>query len=220
MPVTYPFSPLLEQAAELAAQWHDETYRKSCWRGAPFEVPHALPPRVPVVAHVTTVALTVQRAGWDDVVVAAAFVHDVLEDANRYGARFRREQMTALLGPAVTHLVEVVTEPKHDADGRPLPWRLRKETYLAQVQAGPDGALAISLADKLHNLWTINEGLAAGLDVFASVPGRRGLSAGPAEQAWFHENVLAAAAGRSDARLRPLQERLREELDRFRTAAS
>ena len=33
------FSPLVEQAIELAAQWHDSTYRKSRWRDPAFDLP-------------------------------------------------------------------------------------------------------------------------------------------------------------------------------------
>ena len=57
---------------ELAAQWHDGTYRKSQWRDAAFEIPDGAVLRVPVMVHVTAVALTLQRAGWDDETVAAA----------------------------------------------------------------------------------------------------------------------------------------------------
>src|SRR5690554_6844601 len=80
-----PFSPIIEQATELAAQWHDGTYRKSRWREEAFRVPEGEKLLVPAITHVTTVAMIVQRAGWDDITVAAAFLHDILEDPNRYG---------------------------------------------------------------------------------------------------------------------------------------
>ncbi len=213
------FSPLIEQAVELAAQWHDQTYRKSRWREPAFEPPEAVVLGVPVMAHVTAVALVVQRAGWDDATVAAAFLHDVLEDVNRYGQTFRREQMRTLMGEAVTALVETVTEQKFDAEGAYRKWRPRKEGYLAQLHRGTPPAAAISLADKLHNLWSINESLARGLDVFTPGNGRRALSAGPQEQRWFHEAVLAAGSIHADARLAPQRARLEEEIDRFRALA-
>ena len=43
------FSPLVEQAIELAAQWHDSTYRKSRWRDPAFDPPDEAVLRVPVV---------------------------------------------------------------------------------------------------------------------------------------------------------------------------
>jgi hypothetical protein len=52
------FSPMIERAVELAAEWHDRTYRKSRWRPHPFEAPATEEPgRIPVMAHVTAVAL-------------------------------------------------------------------------------------------------------------------------------------------------------------------
>ena len=216
---TIPFSPLIERAIELAAEWHDGTYRKSRWRDAAFEVPEGERLRVPVMAHVTAVAMTVQRAGWDEATVAAAFLHDAVEDANRFGGALRRDVLAERLGENVAARVMDVTEAKRDADGRPRKWKERKEGYVAHLETAPPESAAISLADKLHNLWTINEGLRRGLDVFTSEPGRRGLSAGPEEQIWFHRAVLDATRHHADARLDGLRERLAEEVRRFEKLA-
>jgi hypothetical protein len=217
-----PFSPLVERAVELAAEWHEGTYRKSRWRPAPFEPPRdasdgsvesAL--QIPVMAHVTSVALAVQRAGWGDEAVAAAFLHDVLEDRNRFGGALPRERLAAEVGEAVARLVEVVTEPKRDAAGAPLPWRARKAAYVAQVAAGPPEAAAVSLADKLHNAWTMNEALRAGIDIYTSEGSRRGLSAGPEAQLWFFHAVSQAVSNHADPRLCPLRVQLSAEVERF-----
>ena len=213
------FSPLVEQAIELAAQWHDGTYRKSRWRDPAFDPPDEAVLRVPVVAHVTAVALIVQRAGWDEETVAAAFLHDVLEDFNRFGQTFRHEQLHRQLGEAVAALVEVVSEQKFDDEGRWRSWRDRKEGYVAQLRAGVPRAAAISLADKLHNLWSMNQGLASGLDIFNDGPNHRGLSAGPEEQFWFYKAVISATLEHADPRLEPMRTRLAEEIDRFRAVA-
>ena len=210
-----PFSPLIERAIELAAEWHDATYRKSRWRAEAFEVPGDEALRVPVMAHVTAVAMIVQRAGWDEATVAAAFLHDAIEDANRYGGTLRREVLAERLGDDVAARVMDVTEAKRDADGRPRRWQERKEGYIAHLKTAPPESAAISLADKLHNLWTINEGLQRGLDVFASEGGRQGLSAGPERQRWFHRAVLEATHHHTDGRLDGLRERLTEEITRF-----
>ncbi|MEL6703543.1 MAG: HD domain-containing protein [Bacteroidota bacterium] len=219
------FSPLIERAVELAAEWHDGTYRKSRWRPAVFEVPQVevgepvAVLRVPVMAHVTAVALTVQRAGWDDETIAAAFLHDTIEDANRYGQGLSYEQLAAATTPGVADRVLAVTEPKKAESGRFLPWQVRKETYVQQLADGTDEAAAISLADKLHNLWTMNQGLACGRDIFTRARhadgSLRGLSAGPAQQQWYFSAVLDATAHFSDERLDPQRIRLREEMSRF-----
>ena len=214
------FSTVVEQAIELSAQWHDQTYRKKRWRDAPFEVPAHEILRVPVIAHVTAVALTVQRAGWDDETVAAAFLHDVLEDANRFGQSMRAEELREALGEGVLKRVRDVTEPQFDAEGQPRPWEDRKKLYLDQIRSGSREAAAISLADKLHNLWSINQGLGRGIDVFRTDEQGHGLSVGPDQQLWFHTAVLDATDAHNDARLGPMRDRLVEELERFRQSLS
>ena len=210
-----PFSPLVERAAELAAEWHDGTYRKGRWRPALFALPGDAPVHVPAMAHLSTVALTVMRAGFDDETVAAALLHDCVEDTNRGGERLRLALLDAALGPRVAALVAALSEPQHAADGSPLPWRVRKDAYLASLAGAPAEAHGISLADKVHNLWTTNEGLAAGVDVWASTPTRRGLTAGPAEQRWFYVAVLDASHRHDDPRLVPLRQALGDEVVRF-----
>jgi (p)ppGpp synthase/HD superfamily hydrolase len=213
--VREPLEPLVERAIELAAEWHEGTYRKSRWRAAPFEPPPEVVLDVPVMAHVTAVAFAVARAGWPDEVVAAAFLHDVLEDRNRFGDAMPRAMLSAEVGEAVAALVDVVTEPKRDDAGSPLPWRRRKEAYLGQLEEGPDEASAISLADKLHNAWTMNESLRAGVDLFTAAPGRRALSEGPAAQVWFFRSVLTVTSARADPRLVGLRTQLEREVSRF-----
>ncbi len=209
------FSPLIEQAIELSAQWHDRTYRKNRWRDPAFEVPPTEALGVPVMAHVTNVAMTVQRAGWDDETVAAAFLHDVIEDANQYGEALRYGQLCTLVGEDVARRVRAVTEKKYDAHGNGRSWQVRKEDYLAGLYTASAEAVAISLADKLHNLWSMNESLASGLDIFSAGPGRRALSAGPERQRWFFRAVLEASRAHTDPRLAPMREALEREIERF-----
>lgn len=209
------FSPLIEQAIELAAQWHDGTYRKRSWRDPAFEVPSESTVQVPVMAHVTAVAMTVQRAGWGEATVAAAYVHDVIEDANRHGQHLRREQLRGALGKEVAAIVDGVTEQKYDAAGKVRSWRARKQDYVEQVRTGRVESMAISLADKLHNLWTMNQGLAGGDDIFSRRPNRRGFNAGPEQQLWFHRAVMEASTHHVDARLNPVRERLQQEIEQF-----
>lgn len=214
------FSPLIERAIELSAEWHDQTYRKSRWRDYVYDPPPETVLHVPVMAHVTAVALTVQRAGWDDETVAAAFLHDVIEDRNRFRDTLPPERLAALVGEGVLARVRAVSEPKHDALGAALPWRVRKEAYIEELHRTMPEAAAISLADKLHNVWTMNQALEAGIDIFAEGPGRQALTAGPDEQLWFFESVLSASESHDDPRLVPMRERLREEVEYFRRLVS
>ncbi len=210
-----PFSPLLEQAIELSAQWHDQTYRKSRWRDEAFVVPPDHDLRVPVVAHLTAVALTLQRAGWGDATVAAAFLHDVIEDRNQWRDHFKPDDLRSIMGDHVVDLVQYVSEDKYDVEGRPRPWRDRKEDYVERLHEAPDDAVAISVADKLHNLWTINESLENGVDMFSDHPDRPSLRGSPQEQHWFFREILSISAARQDDRFRGLRRQLRMEIDRF-----
>lgn len=217
--MTEMFSPLVERAIELAAEWHDGTYRKGRWREAPYEPPPEVVPLVPTMAHVTAVAYAVQRAGWGEEAVAAAFLHDALEDRNRYRQSLGRDRLAALVGETVVRIVEAVSEPRGGPDGTPLSWRARKEGYLDRLAAGPAEAAAVALADKHHNAYAMASSLEAGIDPFSEGPGRRALSAGPAEQAWFFDAALAVTERHDDPRLVPMREAARGQVQRFRRAA-
>lgn len=216
-PPEEPFSPLIEHAIELSAQWHDCTYRKSRWRDEAFPVPPDAYLGVPVLAHLATVALTVQRAGWDASTVAAAFLHDVIEDGNRWGHRLPYKDLVEVIGHEVADLVREVSEEKLGTDGKPLPWHDRKAGYLDQLDRSTDRAVAISLADKLHNLWTMNASIEKGVDVFSSASNRRALEEGPERQLWFFSSVCDIARKRQDPRLQTMLKRLEQEISRFRS---
>ena len=203
------FRPVIEHAIELSAQWHDGTYRKGAWRDPAFEVPEGEEVQIPVIAHLAAVASIVRRAGWGEETVAAAYLHDAIEDMNRHGQRLRRKQLRDAVGAEVARLVAQVSEQKLDDDGQMRPWRARKEDYLDSIRAGRPDAAAISLADKVHNLWSITQSLEAGEDIFAA------LSGDAVAQQWFHEAVLEASTHHDDPRLGPMRERLKTELDRY-----
>lgn len=209
------FHPLIETAIELAAQWHAATYRKGMWRHPPFLSPDGDHPPIPVMAHVTTVGLTVQRAGWHEEVVAAAFLHDILEDPNQHGDYFPLEDLVRITSEAVANLVLQVTEDKFDEQGKPNNWKKRKDRYIAALRDHSPEAAAISLADKTHNLWSMNESMERGIDVFQSNAKRQRLSAGPVEQHWFYQSVLDATRHHEDHRLPVMQFELDQEIKRF-----
>ncbi len=210
------FSSLIEHALEVSAQWHDRTYRKGRWRNPAFVVPTDEHLPVPVIAHVTAVAFTLQRAGWTDEAVAAGLLHDVLEDRNFWGDHMSFENLEALMGTRVAELVAHVSERKYDEVGNRLGWRERKDDYVKGLREAPAEAIAISLADKLHNLWSINESLDRGVDVFEDGENRKGLGAGPQEQDWFFEEVIMISRQHEDERLTPIRNSLENELRRFR----
>ncbi len=208
------FQPLVEHAIELASEWHDGTYRKSRWRDPAFEL-ETDGPRVPVISHLVSVASIVRRAGWPDPVIAAAYLHDILEDPNLEGERFGADRLRTLLGEEVARYVLDVSETKLDEHGNHRPWRDRKVGYIQQIETGRPGSAGISLADKMHNLWSMNQSLESGLNIFDTTGEHTALSAGPDQQTWFYNAVLDATTTHDDPRLVPMREQLRGEIARF-----
>lgn len=95
----------------------------------------------PYIVHPAVVATTLASYGFADEVVAAALVHDVVEDTS-----VTANELREALGDAVADLVEMVTEDKS------LPWKERKQHYIDSVRAGSLEAKAISAADKINNI--------------------------------------------------------------------
>jgi hypothetical protein len=130
-------SNVVEAARELAARAHADQFRKS--GGLPY------------FSHLEAVAGLVQAHGHgEDTVVAAAYLHDLLEDRPAFTDEFRER-----MPPAVVAIVEALSETKHDELGRKLPKSVRFERYLSGLsEATPvtDRALPISCADKVHNV--------------------------------------------------------------------
>lgn len=116
---------------------------------------------VPYFTHLEAVAELVREHGSkDDTQIAAAYLHDLIEDQPIFEARFRAE-----MPPEVIEIVEVLTEPKLDAAGRQREKRDRFADYVAQLRSGSNAARAaipISCADKVHNLRSLIDAEEAG----------------------------------------------------------
>lgn len=117
---------LYETALKMAATAHREQVRKH--DGSPY------------IVHPVMVARILEQYGFEEKVVAAGLVHDVLEDSDIDEAELRKK-----LGDAV---VDTVTKVSENTD---LAWEDRKEAYAKEVAAGSDEVKAVSVADKIHN---------------------------------------------------------------------
>ena len=126
-------TPLLKRALDQAAVWHRDQKRK--YPGTD----------VPYVSHVAGVAAILARHGFDDEVVAAGALHDVLEDC---GVSY--DALAARFGARVADLVSAVSEQDKD-----LPWEARKTQYLERFTHSPWDAQAIAIADKTDNFVSI-----------------------------------------------------------------
>jgi hypothetical protein len=129
--------PLVARARDLATVAHESQLRKASG--------------IPYVVHLTSVAGILAEHGYDDdVTLAAAYLHDLLEDQLEHAPRFRREMPVA-----VVETVEAVTEQKRDEHGRAIDKRERFARYVAGLERESEAtrrAIPVSCADKIDNL--------------------------------------------------------------------
>jgi (p)ppGpp synthase/HD superfamily hydrolase len=87
-------------------------------------------------------------AGADEDQAIAALLHDAVEDQ---GGLATLETIRQLFGNRVAAAVESCSDSTVSDPTQKLPWRERKEKYLAHLPYATADALIVSAADKLHN---------------------------------------------------------------------
>ena len=130
--------PLTRSALEFASARHEGQRRQA--DSAPF------------ILHPLEVAQLLRVRGCDDEVIAAAVLHEVVEDADVEPAELEQR-----FGRRVARLVEVLTEPSPEGSYRERKARLRE----AVAGAGED-ALVIFAADKVAKVRELRMALASG----------------------------------------------------------
>jgi hypothetical protein len=108
----------------------------------------------PFLVHPLEVASYLERAGCPDQVVAAAVLHDVLEDTDA-----DRSQLESLFGREVSELVAVVSDDPRIPDEEQ-----RKDAVRERVRRAGGPALAVYAADKVSKVRELRLLLARGLD--------------------------------------------------------
>jgi guanosine-3',5'-bis(diphosphate) 3'-pyrophosphohydrolase len=177
---------------ERAFRWAAERHAGQCRRSS----------GTPYFEHVAAVALVLDRAGFEEDVVIAGLLHDVVEDT---GATL--EDVAARFGPAVAEIVGHCSEVKFDATGNKRPWIDRKRDHLESIADAPLTARAVILADKLHNLISIE------LDLGEGRPAWSQFHAGREQVVWYQKAAIDAC-GHGDSRLDQLAVACREVLAR------
>ncbi len=121
-------SPLTAKAEAFAADGHAGQIRN--YSGRPY------------IEHPRAVAALLRVEGFDDEVLAAALLHDLLEDTETTSAELRER-----FGERVAGMVDALSD-----DPSIEPYERRKDALREKVfDAGPD-AIAIYAADKLSNV--------------------------------------------------------------------
>jgi (p)ppGpp synthase/HD superfamily hydrolase len=116
----------------------------------------------PYIEHPLTVAELLAEHGGSDAVLAAALLHDVVEESE-----IGVETIRARFGEEVGYLVEALTDAEEIE-----PYERRKDVHRAEVEAAGPDALAIYAADKLANIRALRpvyaeEGEAVGTELKA-----------------------------------------------------
>jgi guanosine-3',5'-bis(diphosphate) 3'-pyrophosphohydrolase len=101
----------------------------------------------PYTEHPVAVASDVSKAGFEPEMVAAALLHDIVEDSD-----VTVDDLRERFGDRVAALVEVMTD-----EGEVEPYERRKSLHRQRVVAAGPEAAAIFAADKLNNVRALRE---------------------------------------------------------------
>ncbi len=188
------YTPLIEQAARLAASAHHDQRRKIT--------------SVPYFSHPSSVTLILTRAGFtEDTILAAALLHDVVEDTPVTLSELRKD-----FPEEVVQVVDSCSEQKQNPDGSWIPWKQRKTDHLAHVTMASLGARAVLLADKLHNLSTMRFDQQSGLRIWEH------FNAPQEDVVWYLTSIVEAAADFPDERLKRMAAECRQRLVELNSA--
>jgi len=136
---------------------------------------------VPYLTHLLAVATIVMEHGGDEDQIAAAVLHDYLEDIPGASESDLRERF----GPRVAGIVRALSDAT-DAQNK-APWKPRKLAYLAHLRDEPHDVKLVSAADKLHNARSIAlDHLRMGDRIFDRFTGSR------EETLWYYREVVIA----------------------------
>ena len=205
------FPPLLEAAVRLAARGHYNQFRKSVEDPAGDNPSGSfLPDRVPYITHLTGTMCILARLGVRDEILAAAVLHDYLEDVPDPDGR---ETIGTVLGDEVLSLVLEVTEDKRRDLDETDTWEIRKREQLEHLARMTEDAVLIKAADVLHNVLSLALDLDAARDADTVLDH---FNAGPEKQLWYFESVAAAVEGRLGDHV--LSRELNTAVTRLRTA--
>jgi GTP pyrophosphokinase len=106
---------------------------------------------LPYIEHPRMVAATLAAAGYDEATLAAALLHDVVEDSDTTVDDLRGE-----FGDTIADLVATLSDDESIES-----YRDRKDEHRGRVAAVDGDALAIYAADKLTNMTTLHAAIEA-----------------------------------------------------------
>ena len=136
----------------------------------------------PYILHPMEAAVIVGTMSDDENLIAAAALHDVVEDAG-----ITIEEIEEKFGKRVRELVEAETENKREELPAADTWRIRKEESLEVLKNTDDlGVLMVWLGDKLANMRAIYRDW----KVEGDAMWQRFNQKNTAEQAWYYGSIV------------------------------
>lgn len=154
---------MIKKAAEFAKRAHDGVYRKGT--------------QIPYITHPMETAAIVTAFTNEPEMIAAALLHDVIEDAG-----VTKEELEEKFGPRVAFLVESESEDKSRS------WMERKGTTVEHLKSATRDEKILALADKLSNIRsTVRDYLVLGDEVW-----QRFNQKDKEMQGWYYKGVAEA----------------------------
>ena len=160
---------IVTRAAVFAAAAHDGASRKGT--------------TLPYIVHPMEAAAIVAGITADEEVIAAALLHDVLEDTSVTEEELQRE-----FGERVTRMVKAESENKREGLPAESTWRLRKEESIAHLQSAPVEMKMIALGDKLSNMRSMQRDHAA----LGEALWQRFNQKDKAQHGWYYRSMCGA----------------------------
>jgi (p)ppGpp synthase/HD superfamily hydrolase len=143
---------------------------------------------IPYLGHLLSVAGLVIDAGGTETQAIAALLHDAAEDQGGEETLAEiREQFGDEIAAIVGECSDTFETPKP-------PWRERKQRYIDHLPEASDGAILVSLADKLHNAHAILRDFRAHGDELW----QRFNVKDPQQHLWYYRSLLDVYSKRVD----------------------
>lgn len=158
---------MIQKAIEYAIKAHEGQCRKST--------------TIPYIVHPIEVGIILSRYGFEEEIVAAGILHDVLEDTE-----ITLEDLKRDFGEMIAKLVWEVSEDE-EVKG-PSTWEKRKTTMLEYLtKEASMEAKVISCADKISNLTSLKETLIKDGEETWKI-----FNSGYENQKWYYQNLIHA----------------------------
>ena len=168
-----------ERALQYAAVAHRGSFRKGT--------------DIPYIVHPMEAAMIASTVTGDMDIIAAAALHDVVEDTDLTAEDIERE-----FGPRIAGIVCHESEDKHPEIPASESWVMRKRTFLDSLKDAPYEAKVVALADKLSNMRSMAKDHGKLGDSLWEKFNQKDKS----KQAWYYcsiSEILKANLGETDA---------------------